>query len=179
MTAVIRRATVTDARGIGEVQVASWRTTYPGIVPDSVLAGLSVDHAERFWRDVLGPGSNDVVWVADDRGVVVGFAFEGPARDDDVPRGAGEVHAIYLLEAAQGRGIGSRLFAAAVDDLARRGFAPLMVWAIEGNARAWAFYERRGWAMDGAHRPLDFDGTIVEEWRLRLDAVPGRDDDTA
>ena len=68
------------------------------------------------------------------------------------------------------RGLGSALlFAAAVDDLRGRGFAPLVLWVIEANARGRRFYERAGWRPDGARQPIDFDGVPVDEIRYRLD----------
>ena len=39
----IRAAVAADARGIAEVHVRSWQAAYRGQIPDSVLAGLSVD----------------------------------------------------------------------------------------------------------------------------------------
>jgi hypothetical protein len=42
---LIRRAEPRDAAGIAHVHVASWRTTYRGIVPDSYLDAL--DEPER------------------------------------------------------------------------------------------------------------------------------------
>jgi hypothetical protein len=49
----IRAASPTDARGIAAVHVASWRTTYRGIVPADYLAGLSADAREHSWRRQL------------------------------------------------------------------------------------------------------------------------------
>ena len=52
--ALIRRARAEDAAGIAQVHVASWRSTYPGMVPDSYLIGLSTEaYAER-WRAEVG-----------------------------------------------------------------------------------------------------------------------------
>ncbi|VWB18578.1 hypothetical protein [Burkholderia diffusa] len=52
----IRAATSVDARAIAEIHVASWRATYPGIMPASYLAGLSVQLRTTAWRDVLDAG---------------------------------------------------------------------------------------------------------------------------
>ena len=35
----IRRARAGDARAVARVHVESWRTTYPGIIPDRVIVG--------------------------------------------------------------------------------------------------------------------------------------------
>ncbi len=106
--------------------------------------------------------------MVEDAGAVVGFASTRPSREDDTPLGAGELHSIYLAPAAWSRGLGSRLLATAVDDLHERGFAPLVLWVIEGNVRGRQFYERAGWRPDGGRQPIDFDGTPVDEIRYRL-----------
>ncbi len=49
-----------------------------------------------------------------------------------------------------------------------RGFAPIVLWVIEGNLRGRRFYERAGWAPDGGRQPIDFDGVMVDEIRYRL-----------
>ena len=38
----LREATPADAPALAAVQVASWRAAYRGLMPDGVLAGLSV-----------------------------------------------------------------------------------------------------------------------------------------
>ena len=43
----IRAATISDAYSIAEVQVAGWQAAYRGIMPDSVLDGLSVPKREE------------------------------------------------------------------------------------------------------------------------------------
>lgn len=45
-----RTAVPEDALAIAEVHVSSWRTTYRGLLPDSVLAAQSVEHRELAWR---------------------------------------------------------------------------------------------------------------------------------
>ena len=40
---VIRPATEADARTIAEIHVAGWVAAYRGMVPDELLASLSVD----------------------------------------------------------------------------------------------------------------------------------------
>jgi hypothetical protein len=49
----IRPATLADAAAIAKVHVEAWRETYRGLVPDSVLAGLSVERGVRAWTDML------------------------------------------------------------------------------------------------------------------------------
>ena len=178
----IRLAVPADAGPIARVHVRSWQATYPRIVPQAILDGLSVERREAYWREAITRGLDDAtdagerVWLAElarsesaeEEPAIVGFASTGPARDDDVPPGSGELHAIYLAPEAWSQGVGRRLFASAVDDLAVR-HDPLVLWVLTENARARRFYEAAGWTADGGARTLDFDGTPIEEVRYRRD----------
>lgn len=135
---------------------------------------MSIEARRDFWIRKIGRASTDPaiegrIWVVEEAGVVAGFATTGPSRDEDAERGTGEVNAIYLAPEAWGRGLGLALLAHAADDLRARGFAPLVLWVIEANTRGRRFYERAGWRPDGARKPIDFDGVMVDEIRYRCD----------
>lgn len=159
---VIREARPTDAPGIAHVHVASWRTTYPGLVPASFLVGMSEDQAARRWSGLLltrEPGHGTFV-AADARGEVVGFATCGPRRGR-FPDFAGEFYALYLLDEAQGNGIGRRLMAAMADRLLEGEVRSACVWCLRDNPARW-FYERMGGAR-AAERPIRFAGSSLVE----------------
>ena len=138
----IREAQSGDEAGIARVRVDSWRSTYPGIMPDAVLNSLSYADREARWQQAIEGEATDVV-VADapDRGIV-GFAAGGPERSRDA-RYDGELYAIYLLDEVQGQGIGRRLTVALADRLLQRGFASMLVWVAVG-VPACRFYEALG-----------------------------------
>lgn len=145
-----------------------------------MLAGLSIEQRVGFWARTIAhlaadPGRPGRVWVVEDGGAVVGFAATGPSRDDGAGPDAGEVQAIYLAPEAWSRGLGSALLAAAVEDLLARGFAPLLLWVLDANARGRRFYERTGWRPDGGRQPIDFDGVAVDEIRYRFGGPNGPD----
>lgn len=164
---LVRAATPDDAPAVARVHVDTWRATYAGLIPQAVLDGLSVERREVFWRSVAeAPGEHRLL-VAEASGRVVGFASTGPARDDDLPPGSGELMAIYVEPAAWGKGHGARLLRRAVADLRERGLDPLILWVLSENSRGRGFYDAMGWRPDGSARPIDFDGTSVEEVRYR------------
>jgi hypothetical protein len=79
----IRTATVADAAAIGSVHVEAWRETYVGIVPDHVLAGLSVDGRAAMWGRILcNPTAlnESAAFVAERGGTIVGFGCCGVQR---------------------------------------------------------------------------------------------------
>ena len=91
----IRAATPEDARPVAEVHVTSWRHTYRGLVPDDYLDRLSVDDRESMWLGAFAdPDPKSGALVAENGGLVVGFASFGPSRDEGVSDGTGEVPAI-------------------------------------------------------------------------------------
>ena len=126
----IRQAVPADARAIAEVHVSSWRWAYRGLIPGDFLEKLSVDDRETTWRERLAdPTPRWGCLVAEDPAArVVGFAAYG--RD---------------------------LFAGATDALRGFGFGGAFLWVLAANDRARRFYEKAGWARDGAESTHMFD----------------------
>jgi ribosomal protein S18 acetylase RimI-like enzyme len=176
--AVVRPARVDDATAIGELHVRSWQAAYADVLPATVLDRLSTERRAAFWRETIArqvaAASQERTWVIEVEGRIVGVAEGGRARDTDAPPGSGELHAIYLAPEAWSRGLGSRLFEQAVEELSASGLDPLVLWVLASNERARSFYERHSWATDGSTRELDFDGTPVTEVRYRR-ATPAPD----
>ena len=115
---------------IAHVHVDSWRTTYAGIVPDAYLATLNEAERAPVWREWL---TRDIqVYIADLDGEVVGFISGGPIREP-VETYDAELYAIYLLQHAQKRGIGTALLRELAGSLSSQGFKSMIVWVLEEN----------------------------------------------
>jgi GNAT superfamily N-acetyltransferase len=160
---VIRVAEVDDAPAIAKVHVATWRSTYGGIIPQAYLDRMSVANRSAGWVRLLdrGPAAGLTTFVSEDRnGTVVGYVSFGPSRHDD-RRFAGEISSLYVLKGHQGAGHGRRLFLAAANRLAVAGHKGLFVWVLADNP-ARGFYE----AMAGtpvADVTRGFAGTPLHE----------------
>jgi GNAT superfamily N-acetyltransferase len=120
---VLRPAEPGDADEIAKVHTIAMRTAMP------YLPELHTDDETRAWvAEVVLP--HQEVWVAEAGGRAVGVAaLEGEMLQQ-----------LYILPGYQGMGIGSALFAKA-QALRPNGFT---FYAFQRNARARAFYERRG-----------------------------------
>lgn len=140
--AVIRKANPEDAPGIAKVHIDTWRSTYTSIIPSNYLDKLSYDQAENIWRErIASPTSMGLIYVAENpEGDIVGFVTGGPERTEKSPFD-GEIYAIYVLEAFQGRGIGRLLTATICQQLAQDGFQSLLIWVLEKNPSR-GFYEK-------------------------------------
>ena len=147
---LIRKAGVADATAIAKVHVDTWRSSYRGVVPDSILDGLSYGDREARWRERLSGRSRGFLVAEDDAGDagdVVGFAWSGPQRSG-VPEYAGEIYALYVLPDRQRQGVGRLLTAAVAGELVERGMRSMLVWALADNPYR-RFYELLGgWLLD-------------------------------
>lgn len=139
----IRRADAADAYGIARAHVAAWRSTYAGLLEPAYINSITQERRAAQWSRALGDASPQDVFVAESGGAIVGFASSGPSAHNIAPFD-GELYTLYLLEAFQRSGTGTRLLAANAERLAQRGFTAMLVWVLEANRNAIAFYKRYG-----------------------------------
>src|SRR6266540_3992187 len=140
----VRLALPAEADQIGEVQVAAWRRSYDGLLPDEVLDQLDAAQFAESWRAaLLSPGqARNRVLVALDHERIVAFAATTGSDDPDADPAADALIAEFCVHPD------------ATDDTLR------------------TFLTESGWEPDGAHRELDLygDGTIrVKQVRLHTD----------
>jgi GNAT superfamily N-acetyltransferase len=152
---------------LARVNVVSWQAAYPGLIDQTFLDSLDVAGRTQSWQRILHQSQGQVL-VADEGGVVVGFCAVGPSIEDDW----GEVFAIYLHPEQWGHGVGRDLLAAGEQALARAGFWQALLWVLEGNARARAFYERQGWERGKPIRIEAIGGVEVTEVRYEKALTP-------
>ncbi|MGH6909379.1 MAG: GNAT family N-acetyltransferase [Phenylobacterium sp.] len=155
-----------DAEDLARVHVTSWRETYRGLLPDAFLARMSeAAHARRFARSLLHPQPKDVTLVAADRYGISGYAAGGASRSG--VEGEAEIATLYILRAAQGRGLGARLMADMARVLAAQGATSLMISVLRENIRARGFYEHLGGVPDPARPEPGPGGQLLHEVAYR------------
>ena len=143
MKTSIRSALPADADRIAHAHVASWRTTYQGIVSNEILANLSAEERARNWqRQLAAPQPGCFVYVAEQDGNIVGFSSSGPERSGD-PTYKGEIYALYLVKECQRQGIGRMLVEASVISLLANGLESMLIWVLRDNPSR-RFYEAVG-----------------------------------
>jgi GNAT superfamily N-acetyltransferase len=153
----VRHATVDDADAIEQVRIATWQATYRGLFPDALLDQMQPNVERRRDRIRTVSESQAEVWfVAEVAGEVVGFAIACRERTAD-PVYKGEVAAIYVLPAHQGKGLGRALIRESVRELAGRGMTTLLIWVLRENSIGRAFYERLG-GVARREKPVEMPG---------------------
>ena len=150
----LRAARPGDELGVARVHVRAWQAGYRGLLPDAYLDALRAD--DRAARYTFGtPGPETIVAV--DHDTIVGFA----TTIDD------ELAAFHVDPDRWRHGIGRALIARARDAIAARGHAHALLWVMDGNARAIAFYEHDAWILDGTRRDATVWSVRVPELRMR------------
>ncbi|MCO4317431.1 GNAT family N-acetyltransferase [Phyllobacterium sp. 21LDTY02-6] len=133
----IRRAAPADAVTISAIHMAAWKGAYSGIIPHKTLNTMLERRGPEWWRRAIMRSTQ--ILLADVGGIVAGYATLGPNRARQLPQ-RGEIYELYVRPEYQGTGIGSRLMAAARQNLAGQGLKGTVVWALEDNELAIAFY---------------------------------------
>ena len=177
----VRTARLADGDRIGEIHVAAWRETYAGLMPPARLAALNVAERAAMWRHQLASGTARGIAVAEQDGLIVGFASCAKQRTPALATAgyAGEVAAIYVLRAGQGRGAGRMLMQAMARRLIAEGYRSMALWVLAANAPARGFYERLGGKVV-AERVEGGDAEVAYGWRdLMALAKPGRENGAA
>ncbi len=173
----VRPAVAADGRAIAEVNARGWQVGYSHIFSATYLheMGRAIDErAARVVRAIaepVPPGSR--ILVAEWESLVIGYTDFGPARPDDSPppgRRAqqsppAEIYAFYVDPSVWRRGAGTLLMAGAIEDLRRMGYREAVLWVLEANARARAFYESTGWQGDSGRQIFSRRGE--EAWEVR------------
>ena len=173
--ASVRTARAEDAAAIAQMQLRTWRVTCADLLPDGALQQIDETGVAQQWRKstVSPPSPRHRILVAVDGETVVGVAAVAPAGDlDSAALLDGELVTL-LVDAGHGQtGHGSRLLAAAIDQLRGDGFQRAQTWVIDGDEALVRFLIGAGWAADGNRRELDM-GQPVQQRRFHTDISDG------
>lgn len=103
MSIEIRAAKLDDAEAIAKVHVKTWRSTYPGIVPQPYLDSLKENEFAERWRDRIANDPAMSICIAEADQALCGFASGGRLRKP-ISFYDAELYAVYLLPAMQRTG---------------------------------------------------------------------------
>jgi len=132
----IRPAQAGDSQAIARVVKESWLATNRRFIPEDSAKALV--HGDRLaevttlhWRAIR---------VAEIDDEIVGAV----AANEQ-----GHIWMLYVLPEHQGLGIGSALYAAAIDGLKQNGTRKAVLEVLAANESAVSFYRTRGWVPEG------------------------------
>ena len=129
-----RPGTPEDAPAVAAIWEAGWRDGHLGAVPDALVA---VRAPETFRTRAAERVADTTVATVD--GAVAGFVMVV----------GDEVEQVYVDAGHRGSGVAAVLLAEAERLVAAAGYPVAWLAVVAGNARARAFYARRGWTDEG------------------------------
>jgi ribosomal protein S18 acetylase RimI-like enzyme len=172
---------------IAAVHVAAWRSAYPGILPDTYLANLSVSRQAAYYDAAIRGATGVFVAAASGPDApaagpatgpgggtrIVGFGTAGRARPSGEiggrRLGEGEIETLYVLDDWRERGIGRRLMRASAAYLAESGCRSVFLWVLRDNPSRW-FYQRLG-GKPAAEAAIQFAGRQVIQTAFVWDPI--------
>jgi len=191
---VIRAGSAAHAAQIAAVQRETWFTAYKGIIAPEVIDRVTVpdegarvrqSFRSRPWQRMLvavDPGTGDPGTGDPGVGGIVGYASFGPETDvlnapwphpltvDGQGGRVAELYALYVRPAWWSTGTGRALMGKVLARSAAAGYRSITLWVLRDNQRARRFYERAGFAPDGATNVLTGLGSVIEvRYRRTLD----------
>jgi GNAT superfamily N-acetyltransferase len=183
---VIRSCSAADAAQIAAVQRAGWFAAYEGIIPGEIIDRVTApDNGARVRQTFrTRPWQRMIVAVAGKRDTprsgepavpgIIGYASFGPETDvltgrwppqlTDAGRDGqvAELYALYVRPAWWSTGTDRALMDRVLARNSAARYSSAVLWVLQDNTRARRFYERAGFAPDGAAHRLDQLGGVTE-----------------
>ncbi len=197
---VIRAGSVAYAAQIAAVQREGWFAAYAGIIPAEIIdrftapdngARVRQTFRTRPWQRVLVAVTAEQERTGRVPGTagaatgpgVVGYASFGPETDvlnapwphplstDGEDGQVAELYALYVRPAWWSTGTGRALMDRVLARSSGAGYQSITLWVLRDNQRARRFYQRAGFAPDGATNVLSrLGGAIEVRYRCALDS---------
>ncbi len=183
---LIRAGSAADAAQVASVQREGWFAAYRGIIADDIIDRVTApDNGARVRQTFrTRPWQRMIVAVREPAGDGIdGYASYGPETDvlgapwphpltlDGEDGLVGELYALYVRPARWSTGTGWALMERVLAKTSRAGYRSITLWVLRDNLRARRFYERAGFAPDGATNVLKSLGGVTEvRYRRTLDS---------
>jgi GNAT superfamily N-acetyltransferase len=178
---VIRSASPADAAQVAGVQRESWLAAYDGIIAREIIdEAMMPDDGARVRQTFRTRPWQRMIVAVDEPAGVVGYASFGPEVDvlgapwphPPTKRGeagqVAELYALYVHPDWWSTGTGRALMDRVLARTRRAAYPEIVLWVLEANARARGFYERAGFAPDGASKVIYRLGAVSEVRYQRL-----------
>lgn len=123
---------------ISRVYEESWKYAYKDIIPQSFLNSIPTGN----WASNLGKNGRKTLIMLENN-EIIGTSSFCESRFPEF-KGIGEIISIYLLPQYIGKGHGTALLRAEIDELKKSGYNEIFLWVLEENYPARKFYEKNG-----------------------------------
>jgi len=147
---MIRKATISDASRIAEINVSSWRFAYKNIVSEEVLyKDFLVESRINIVKTWIIENQYSIyVYEDDTNGIIKGMMGLGKCEDSDKSNSF-ELHFIYIEPYFSRNGIGTELIKYFENEGIQNGYNEFIIWVLEHNEIGKNCYIKNGYHFDG------------------------------
>lgn len=157
MNTTLRLATLNDSAALSALKLVTFRETFlQGFKIPYPPADLATFEQENYAPDAVARSLADggkQTWVVECAGTLLGYAHVGPSKlpHPDIGLQSGELYQLYLLNEAQGMGLGKQLLDTALAWLAYHYPGALWLGVWSGNIKAQQIYHKNGFSKAGEY----------------------------
>ena len=147
-TYTIDRVKVGDEEVLAYIMTESWKAGFKDILSADILQRFTqMDKTIEMYRRLVAQniGNGYLLKVEGEPHCI---AWWDATRENDMP-GYAELICIHSLEKQWGKGYGSKMMDAVLNDIANAGYTKVMLWVYKDNVRARRFYEAHGFVNNG------------------------------
>ena len=135
----IKKPNIEDAREIGILIKEGWNTAYKGLIDDDFLNNLDVERLTNRWTKCIEDNKNVLVYKEENK--VLGVIEFGKSETNN---DNGEIQVLYVKPEEKRKGIGTKLFDTAKQELLKQRYKYLDVWCLDKNTIGENFYTKSG-----------------------------------
>lgn len=162
----IRMMTHNDNKlAISRVYEESWKYAYRNIIPQSFLNSIPTGN----WASNLDQNGRKTLIMLENN-EIIGTSSFCESRFPEF-KGMGEIISIYLLPQYIGKGYGTALLRAAIDELKKSGYNEIFLWVLEENYPARKFYEKNGFIKTDKFLDDNIGGKSLREIQYLLRSI--------
>jgi len=133
----IIRAKIEDSTGIAELIKSSWKSAYKGLISDEFLNNMDIEKLKQAWEKNILQSSN--IYVYKEENEILGVIRFG--ESEEKPE-FGEVFVFYVKPEEKQKGLGTKLWDFAKQELIKQGYKNMLVWCLKGNNQGANFYKK-------------------------------------
>lgn len=137
---IIRNITENDIPSVTDIKINGWKAAYKGLIDDSVLNSMNRDEMIEMRKKDY---KDNRFIVAELNNEIAGFCVftDSNKYTPDIQGVDCELLALYVKPELKYCGIGTKLFAAAADELKEKNKHKMILWCLKNNEPSRKFYE--------------------------------------
>ena len=137
----IRKARQEDLERVSEIYVRSWQDTYPGIIDQDYLDGMTPEHCQKHLGDYIADPDKELFVAVDASDYPLGILACNLYTE---MKTCGMVDILHIDKPYKGMGLGTELVKECAKYMRANGRNSLAVDVVVGNDKAIGFYKHTG-----------------------------------